>query len=180
MNGIAAAAEISPGSLYQFFRSKQAIAEALTARYVAELQEMRDAALDPNLGRLPLPEMIDRVVDPMVAFHVAHPAAKALLAGADVSAELAATTERLHAAMRERVEDLIAVAAPHLRRRERVGTAQMCVQITKAILPMVSASGPAERRAIVIELKRALVGYLSTVPPVTASGCHQALGHRRR
>jgi AcrR family transcriptional regulator len=164
MNGIATTAKISPGSLYQFFRSKQAIAEALTARYVAEMKAMHDAALDPNLGRLPLPEMIDRVVDPMVAFHVAHPAAKALLAGADVSAELAATTERLQAAMRERVEDLIAVAVPHLGRRERVRTAQMCVQITKAILPMVLASGPAERRTIVIELKRALVGYLSTVP----------------
>lgn len=162
-NGIAAKAGISPGSLYQFFPNKRAIAEALTSRYVAEMRAMYDVALDPSLGRLPLPLMIDRVVDPMIAFHLAHPGAKALLAGADVSEDLAATTQRLHAAMLEQVDDLIAVAAPTLPQRGRRRTGQMCVQIVKAILPMVSASGPADRRAVVAELKRALVGYLSTL-----------------
>jgi AcrR family transcriptional regulator len=44
-NAIAARAEISPGSLYQFFPNKEAIAEALAARYVAELQATHNAAL---------------------------------------------------------------------------------------------------------------------------------------
>jgi AcrR family transcriptional regulator len=162
-NGIAAKAKISPGSLYQFFPNKQAIAEALTSRYVAEMQAMHQVAFDPTLGRLPLTEMIDRVIDPLVEFHVAHPAAKAFLAGADVSADLAATTERLHTAMLERVEQLIAVAAPDLPRRQRVRTARMCVQIVKATLPLASTGSVTERRAAVVELKRALVGYLATV-----------------
>jgi AcrR family transcriptional regulator len=162
-NGIAAKARISPGSLYQFFPNKQAIAEALTSRYVAEMQAMHDVALDPILGNLPLPEMIDRVIDPIIEFHVAHPAAEALLAGADVSADLAATTEGLQTAMLERVEQLIAVAAPDLPRRDRVRTAKMCLHIVKAILPMASAGSATNRRAVVVELKRALVGYLSTI-----------------
>lgn len=161
-NRIAAEAEISPGSLYQFFPNKRAIAEALVARDVADMQAMYDEALDPGLASLPLPTLIDRVIDPMVEFHVTHPAAKALLAGADLSAELAATTEELHATMQESAEGLIAVCVPGGTRRQQVRTAQMCVQIVKAALPMITTSRGAERKAVVVELKRALVGYLST------------------
>jgi AcrR family transcriptional regulator len=161
-NRIAAAAGISPGSLYQFFANKQAIAEALTTRYVADMEAMYDSALDPRRATLPLPEMIDRVVDEMVAFHLANPAAKALLAGADISAELAAATESLHTAMCGRVEDLIAASAPGLPRDDLARTAEVAVQITKALLPMVLAAPAAERDAVVAELKRALVGYLRT------------------
>jgi AcrR family transcriptional regulator len=161
-NRIAAAAGISPGSLYQFFANKQAIAEALTARYVADMEAMYDSALDPRRAILPLPEMIDRVVDEMVAFHLANPAAKALLAGADISAELAAATESLHTAMCGRVEDLIAASSPGLPRDDLARTAEVAVQITKALLPMVLAAPAAERDAVVAELKRALVGYLRT------------------
>jgi AcrR family transcriptional regulator len=164
-NSIAARAKISPGSLYQFFPNKRAIADALISRYVADMHAIHETALDPSLGELPLPAMIDRIIDPMVAFHLAHPAARALLAGADVSAELAATTEQLQHAMRTRVEHLIAVAAPNLSRREQARTALMCVQIVKAVLPTISTSGPSERKAVVGELKRALVGYLSTIAP---------------
>lgn len=160
---IATEAGISPGSLYQFFPNKQAMAEALVARYVVDLHAMHQQALDPELGRLPLPEMIDRVVDPMVEFHLANPAAKALLSGADLSAELAATTEALESAMCDGVEDLIAAAAPGLSAGERARTAQVCVQIVKAILPMVLGAGRAERGATITELKRALAGYLAAV-----------------
>lgn len=160
-NRIAAQAGISPGSLYQFFPNKQAIAEALVARFVEELHAVHATALDPELGRLPLPDMIDRVVDRLVAFHVANPAAKALLAGADLSAELATTTESLQAAMCDGVEDLIAPVTPRLSPAERARAAEVCVQIVKAIMPMVVAARRAERGAVVTELKRALVGYLS-------------------
>jgi AcrR family transcriptional regulator len=164
-NRIAATAGISPGSLYQFFANKQAIAEALTARYVADMHALYESALDPRQASLPLPEMIDRVVDEMVAFHLANPAAKALLAGADISAELAAATESLHTAMCGRVEDLIAAAAPGLPPDDLTRTAEVAVQITKALLPMVLAAPAAERGAVIAELKRALVGYLRTTVP---------------
>jgi AcrR family transcriptional regulator len=159
-NRIAAEAGISPGSLYQFFPNKAAIAEALTARYVAGWDQTYTAALSPALGRRPLPQVVDQVVDALVAFHVAHRGAKALLAGADVSPELAAVTESLHAAMCDRVEDLIAGLAPALPAADRARSAEVTVQIVKAILPLVLAAAPAERGPVVAELKRALTGYL--------------------
>lgn len=161
-NEIAARADISPGSLYQFFPNKQAIADALITRYVDDMRAMQDATLDPSLARLPLEEMIDRVIDPMVAFHVANPAAKALLSGAELSTELATSTAALKGVMNERVEALITAKTPRLSSRQRARTAQVCVQIVGALLPMVLAAGPAERNAVVAELKRAVVAYLSS------------------
>jgi hypothetical protein len=75
---------------------------------------------------------------------------------------LAATIESLHTVMYERVEALIAASRPALSRRRRVRTAQVCVQIIKAMLPMVLTAGPKERGTVVVELKRALVAYLSS------------------
>ena len=162
-NSIAARADISPGSLYQFFPNKEAIAEALAARYVAELEAMHDVALDPSLADLPLEEMLDRVVDPMVAFNLANPASKALLNAADLSPQLAQSTAHLHEAMCERVELLIASRAASLKPKERARAAQVTIQIFKALLPMVMSAGRADRAPVISELKSALRGYLESI-----------------
>lgn len=162
-NGIAARADISPGSLYQFFTNKEAIAEALVDRYLEQLRATHDVALDPQVAELSLDEMIDRIVDPLNDFYVANPSAHALMHGADFSRRLAATTQQLHEAVLERIEAIIALRAPALRRRDRRRSAEVSVQIFKAVLPMVMAAKPSERSAVVSELKSALRGYLGSL-----------------
>jgi AcrR family transcriptional regulator len=162
-NGIAAAASISPGSLYQFFPNKQAIADALIERYVRDLRVLNKQALDPRLATLPVDKRVDRMIDALVEFHRANPAAVALLAGASISPELAATTESLEDEMCSRVEPLVGAAAPGLTRRERQRSAEICTQIVKALLPMVTSASARERPALVNELKRALRSYLGTL-----------------
>jgi AcrR family transcriptional regulator len=163
-NAIAAAAGMSPGSLYQFFPNKEAIAEALAARYVDGLQATHDIALSLDIATLALDEVIDRVVDPLIAFHIANPGAHALLAGADVSPRLAARTEQLHGAMLDRIEAIVAARSPTLRPKERERAALVSVQIFKALQPLALAATPRQRPALVRELKAALRGYLSTLP----------------
>src|SRR5215471_15914821 len=75
-NAIAARAGVSPGSLYQFFPNKDAIAEAL----------------------------IDHVIDPLVAFHVNHPGFQAMFSGSIVSPRLAAATQTFLEAVIARAE----------------------------------------------------------------------------
>jgi AcrR family transcriptional regulator len=72
-NAIAARAGMSPGSLYQFFPNKDAIAEALATRYLEQLHATQAYSFAPEIVQLPLEARIDRVVDPLVALHVAHP-----------------------------------------------------------------------------------------------------------
>ena len=72
-NAIAARAGMSPGSLYQFFPNKDAIAEALATRYLEQLRATQAYSFAPEIVHLPLDALIDRVVDPSCAFHLAHP-----------------------------------------------------------------------------------------------------------
>lgn len=168
-NAIAARAGTSPGSLYQFFQNKEAIAEALAARYVEQIPATHDIAFDPDVASLPLDVLLDRVVDPLIGFNVANPAAHVLLTGSDISPGLAALTQRLHGAVLQRTEAMLAARAPDLRPRQRARVARVAVQVFKALLPLVlSAEGP-ERAAVIRELKAALSGYLGPIIGVAAT-----------
>src|SRR2546429_2624375 len=52
-NHIAAQAQISPGSLYQFFANKEEIAQALASRYTEELQQAYDTIFSVEAAALP-------------------------------------------------------------------------------------------------------------------------------
>jgi AcrR family transcriptional regulator len=160
-NAIAARAGISPGSLYQFFPNKDAIAEALAARFAARLQATQEDAFAPEIAALPLDGMIDRVVDPLVAFYLAHPGFLALFAGSDVSPRLAAVTHDFHEGVVERAERILAARTPRLPRAKRQRVARVSVQIVRALLPLIASVDPAERPAMVAELKAVQRGYLA-------------------
>ncbi len=100
----------------------------------------------------------------LVAFHVANPAAKALLSGASVAPDLAMITAPLHSAMCDRAEEIVAAIAPTLTPREQARTAEVCIHIVQALMPMILAAPAASRHEASNELKRALVGYLLTPP----------------
>jgi AcrR family transcriptional regulator len=162
-NLIAARAGISPGSLYQFFANKQAIAEALADRYVTLMSDAQDAVLDVSLAELPIDEMIDVVVDAMLAFNLEHPGAKSLLSGADISPALAASTKQLHDAIQTRLEQLVSARAPGLPPRKRALAASVSAQIYKGLLPSILAACGRDRTALIGELKAALAGYWRSI-----------------
>ena len=159
-NAIAARAGVSPGTLYQFFPNKDAIAEALAERFANRLRETQ-GIFGPELAELPLDALIDRVLDPLVAFHVAHPGFQALFSGSIVSPRLATAVQGFLDAVVARVEVLFAVRAPHLSPERRARCARVSVELVRALLPLVVATDPAERDAMVVELKAAQRGYLA-------------------
>jgi AcrR family transcriptional regulator len=160
-NAIAARAGISPGSLYQFFPNKEAIAEALSQRLVERLQAAHAAAFDAtSAADLPLPELVSRVVDPLVTFNVANPGAKTLFGSTAMPTALAAGSRPLYAAVTGKVAAIIRTRTPQLPDADIERMAMVTVQIVAALMgPIVAATGD-ERTALVAELKRALVGYL--------------------
>jgi len=70
----------SPGSLYQFFADKSHIARALGERYADEVTSLHRSALSAVDERAPLSEVLDRILDPIVAFKHSHSAFLALFA----------------------------------------------------------------------------------------------------
>jgi len=165
-NVIAARAGISPGSLYQFFPNKDAIAEALADRFVARLRETQ-AIFGPEIEYLPLDELIDHVIDPLVVFHSAHPGFQALFSGSIVSPRLATAVQGFLGAVVSRAEAIFAVRAAHLPPDRRARCARVSVELVRALLPLVVASDPAERDAMISELKAVQRGYLA---PLFAGG----------
>ncbi|MEV7229153.1 TetR/AcrR family transcriptional regulator [Polymorphospora sp. NPDC051019] len=167
-NAIAARAGISPGSLYQFFRNKEAIAQALSARLVEGTRDAHAAAFaDRPVATLPLDELVDLMLDPLIEFNVSNPGAKSLFGNTDMPAQLAAATRPLHEAVTRRVTAVVTARAPHLSAVEAARTATVVVQIVKAMMPPIVAAETEERAALVTELKRAIRGYLAPLEDAT-------------
>ncbi|GIG90915.1 TetR/AcrR family transcriptional regulator [Plantactinospora endophytica] len=163
-NAIAAAAGISPGSLYQFFPNKEAIAQALADRFVAEMGGTHRTAFENlDFAALDLDELLDRVVDPIVAFNVANPGFKALFARPDMPAGLTGAAQPIQSALLGRVAAILAALDPELPDEDRDRAARVLVRIFQAMLPAVVDAPEPERPAEVRELKKVLRGYLAPI-----------------
>ena len=161
-NRIAARAGISPGSLYQFFANKEAIAEALSARLAEEMRVAYAPAFDDHaIATLPTGEMLDRILDPLIKFNVRQPGTKALVGGPERPPQLAAATQPLQDALNARMVAVVGLRMPGFPAADRDRAAFVVLQIVRAMMPPILAADGAERAALTAELKKALRGYLN-------------------
>ncbi|MER5943428.1 MULTISPECIES: TetR/AcrR family transcriptional regulator [unclassified Streptomyces] len=159
-NAIAREAGVSPGTLYQFFPNKEAIAIELGDRLMHEMREMYGEALAPVDPATPLDEAVTAAVDRFIAFNCAHPVFFALMHGPDIPGRMAEEHDALHATLLSRIEGLLLSFLPDADPAVLARTAHMCLGLYKAGLELVLAHEGAERDAYVQELKNALIRYL--------------------
>ncbi|MFG2968354.1 TetR family transcriptional regulator [Streptomyces sp. NPDC048288] len=160
-NAIAREAGVSPGTLYQFFPNKEAIAIEMGDRLVHEMRETYGEALAPVDPATPLADAIGAAVDRFMTFNTEHPVFFALMHGPDMPGGITEAHDALHATLVGRIEDLLASLLPpgtdqaHVRR-----TAHVCLGVYKVGLELVLGHEGAEREAYVQETKDVLVRYL--------------------
>ncbi|MCT9076476.1 TetR/AcrR family transcriptional regulator [Streptomyces fulvoviolaceus] len=159
-NAIAREAGVSPGTLYQFFPNKEAIAIELGERLVHEMREAYGEALAPVDPATPLEQAVGAAVDRFIAFNCDHPVFFALMHGPDVPGRLTEEHDALHATLIGRVEALLSSFLPDAPSADITRTAQMALGIYMAGLELVLAREGAERDAYVQEIKNALIRYL--------------------
>ncbi|MGW4437299.1 TetR/AcrR family transcriptional regulator [Streptomyces sp. NPDC004596] len=159
-NAIAREAGVSPGTLYQFFPNKEAIAIELGDRLMHEMRETYGEALAPVDPATPLEEAIGSAVDRFMAFNTEHPVFFALMHGPDLPGGITEAHDQLHATLIGRVEGLLASLLPEAPPADLTRTAHVCLGIYKAGLELVLAHEGAERAAYVQEIKNVLVRYL--------------------
>lgn len=160
-NAIAARAATSVGSLYQFFPNKDAVVQALAARYVAEFERLKDRVMALDVADLPLDAMMRGIVEPIAAYCDANPAYRHVFAATnDYARGYSPDEARLHAAVVGRVEALIGRRCPWVAPAQRHATAVVQVETVHAVLFHVQGLPPDERPALRRELVRMLVAAL--------------------
>lgn len=160
-NAIAARAGASPGTLYQFFPNKEAIAEALAQRYVEQLSLAHDSGFPPELATLPLAEVLDRILDPLIAFNLANPGFRALISDPGAPANVSTSKQPISEVMAARIEALIATREPDLEPADRRRCAQFAMTIFGSLMPLVMRAEGADRAVAISEVKQVLMAYLS-------------------
>ncbi|KKD03813.1 TetR/AcrR family transcriptional regulator [Streptomyces sp. WM6386] len=166
-HAIAREAGVSPGTLYQFFPNKEAIAVELGGRLMHEMQETYGEALAPGDPATPLEQAVGTSVDRFIDFNCQHPVFFALMHGPDIPGRVAEQHDALHTALVTRIENLLRSFMPEAPQAAITRVARMGLGMYTAGLELVLAHEGAERDAYVQELKNALVRCLD---PLVGAG----------
>ncbi len=168
-NAIAREAGVSPGTLYQYFPNKEAIAVELGGQLLQRAHETHGQAFRPENLQRPLPELLDAVLDPVIAFNCENPAFWALMHGTGVPG-IAQEHEELHAGLLTRIEAVLRDFRPQASTHELTHTSNMILGIFKSSLDLILAHEGDERAAYTAELKTVLLRYLE--PMITRTPPH--------
>lgn len=162
-NQIAAAAETSIGSLYQFFPNKQVILTILAERYLTKLREIYDTLLTPDAYNMPLNDLLDKLIDSLAVLHTDHPGFGTIFYGDYVTPELNAASHELHLEVIGRVERLLSYYIPNLEPSRYELVATVSVGAVKALLPMTETTDHNHREQVLNEIKILLQAYFKTL-----------------
>jgi len=159
MTEVAARAGASIGSLYQFFPSKEALADALLAGYgeqvLAGLQ-----AIEAQAARLSVPDLADALIDLLVGLKQERVAALALI---EARRDAVATAQplKLRDALRAGVARILALRAPGLPPERATAMAIVVLLQMKAAAALGTEPGLTARAAALAELRRMTRLYLA-------------------
>ncbi len=159
-NMIAARAGISPGSLYQFFPNKEAIAQAFAADATQHLHQVYDDMQSSLVKGMPLQAFLDAFVDRIIALNRAYPGLLALELGSTISPQLARVLGELQRDTQARLDALLAAYWPHSTSEQRRLPLLVSYRLFLALLPLaLHGDEESTRSAIVRELKIVLYRY---------------------
>lgn len=158
-NLIAAHAGVSPGSLYQFFSNKEAIALAYATTATTELHRVYDSVLRPGVIGLPLQDFLDTFIDALIVFNRKYPGYLALSIASTISPSLALALADLRQGIAGRMDALFAALSPASSPEERRLRGLISYRLFIAILPLVLGAEGDDQDAIVREMKTMMYRY---------------------
>jgi AcrR family transcriptional regulator len=158
MTQIAIRAGASIGSLYQFFPSKEVLAEALFARYVERVTSMLEDLAKRAPGLSPL-RLADKLVDLMLDIRSDRDVTAAL------SGSVSGIVERrksLRGAHRRQIVAILRAANPKLREKAAAEAAAMIGHVLK-LVPMLAKEQEDGGQPLVAQARTMLAAYIERV-----------------
>jgi len=156
MTEIAAQSGSSIGSLYQFFRTKEAVAEALLGTQVDALWVRLDG-LAVRAAALATPDLAHALATCLVDFRADQPSFATLVERPGPPSPLVAGVRRK---VRERVEAILARHAPRADRKAVRAMAPVVQHVMKSAVQLRGDLEGADLKAAARELETMLAGYL--------------------
>lgn len=157
MQLIADRAESSVGSLYHFFPNKEAVVEALGARYAAAVRETNERAMPLTMVHLPTDQLFDRILGAQVEFIERTPAFDAVHHA--VHRHCPAIYDALNQALVGHVGQFLALRYPTMPEQERTASAMVSVAAVHAIVELASRLPAAHREAVIREAHQMFVRH---------------------
>jgi AcrR family transcriptional regulator len=161
MTEIAQRAGASIGSLYQFFPSKEVLAEALFARYVERVASMLEDLSKRAPGLSPQ-RLADRLIDLMLDIRSERDSTAAL------SGSISGIVERrqsLRGATRRQIGAILRAANPKLREKAAAEAAAMIGHVLK-LVPMLAKEQEDGGQPLVAQARKMLAAYIERVVTV--------------
>jgi len=158
MTEIAQRAGASIGSLYQFFPSREALAEALFNRYVERMAELLDGIAARAAG-LPPARLADQLIDLMLELRADRDVAMALFNS--VAAIVESRKPPRHV-VRSHVAAVLRAARPALGGQQATAAAMVITQLIKT-MPVLAEAEQQGGRGFVAEARRMLTLYLERI-----------------
>jgi len=162
-NMIAARAGVSPGSLYQFFSNKEAIAQAFAADATEQLHRVYESMLSSEAMTLPLQTFLDTFIDRIVAFNRSCPGYLALELGSTISSSLALALADFQQGLLARQDAILAAYWPQSTGEQRRLPLLVSYRLFLALLPLALQGDEERQKAIVHEMKVVLYRYLEPI-----------------
>ncbi len=166
-NEIANRASTSIGSLYQFFPNKEAILQAIVERYRIELREMYDSRFTLETLRLPLPQLIDLLIDSLVEFSRSHQSSIIVMMHVQPGEKFIPPIQDLREDWIARLEAIIETHRPDLNPTDRKLCATCGLSSANALFSLAMQSNQAGNRVfgrkVVEQVKKVLTAYFSSI-----------------
>jgi AcrR family transcriptional regulator len=162
-NEIAARAQVSIGSLYQFFPDKAAILHALALHYRELLHQQVLAIHETEVASLPLEVYVDQLIDVTNQFFIEHPGYHAIFIQVQgIMPELEEIEEATDARL---IQDLVSFFAKRDARLEPAdyqAISFVLVKVIGTLLWLSLSQEPPNRQRLVVETKRLTLNYLQS------------------
>src|SRR6266851_3592062 len=151
--------------LPQQARGEQRIATILQAaaqQFCEDLRVLFEGILTDELVQVPLSQLIDDILDPLVQYHQTHPGFQALWLQSQGDPRLFAIHQDLTEVLTRKTAWIFARRYPKSDEASALRSSQICIRTVQALLPL-AGDGPAIDSQIIVELKTMIRAYLQAV-----------------
>ncbi|HEY1942388.1 MAG TPA: helix-turn-helix domain-containing protein [Roseiarcus sp.] len=156
MTEVAALAGAAIGSLYRFFPTKEALADALVARYGASLVNAF-AEIEQKAAELTPPDLADALIEVMQGHE---PARSAAIELTDARADAVEVRTTLRGAVRAAIAGIVAKMAPRLPSRDAQAAATLLLHVLKSLRNLPRGEDGADAR-LALEARALVARYIA-------------------